>query len=148
MSFCRACTLSFSTRWPNFSLLFATVFAGSEEEIKFKPLYPDVIYVAWLLEERKQKGIIIDAARTSWLRAPCQQEHIDYFLQERIPNPSHKTLAKNLWLRDKQKRAEGWIPVLVQGVVWSRKLNLCGTCDVLWFHPAPWMVFPTLFLRI
>eukprot|EP00808_Paulinella_micropora_P000302 g15926.t1 len=101
-----------------------------------------------LLEERKQKGIIIDAARTSWLRTPCQQEHIDYFLQERIANPSHRTLAKKLWLRDEQKRAEGWIPVLVQGVVWSKKLNLCGTCDVLWFHPAPMDGVSYLFWRI
>eukprot|EP00808_Paulinella_micropora_P002978 g12111.t1 len=64
---------------------------------------------------------------------PINKNKLIIFLQERIPNPSHRTLAKQPWLRDKQKRAEGWIPVLVQGVVWSRKLNLCGTCDVLWF---------------
>eukprot|EP00808_Paulinella_micropora_P028111 g8123.t1 len=91
-----------------------TAFTSFKEKFSF--LKQRDTKLSRLLEERKQKGIIIDAARTSWLRTPCQQEHIHYFLQERIANPSHRTLAKRLWLRDEQKRAEGWIPVLVQGV--------------------------------
>eukprot|EP00808_Paulinella_micropora_P008178 g14228.t1 len=84
------------------------------------------------MDERRQSGIIIDSVRSQWLAAPVNI-NASIFLSQ-LQSHDHKRLAGALFNHDERKRKDGWVPVLVQGVLYSNALRLCGTCDVLWFH--------------
>eukprot|EP00808_Paulinella_micropora_P027634 g77495.t1 len=84
------------------------------------------------MDERRQRGIIIDSVRSQWLAAPVNTNPRIFLSQ--LQSHDHKRLAGALFSHDERKRKDGWVPVLVQGVLYSNALRLCGTCDVLWFH--------------